>query len=222
MRAVNLLPRDVAGRRSRRSLSPVAFVALVGAALVATALSAGFIHAQSTVDAKRSELEAAQVQLAVTPKPKRKAKRADNRLGAERAQRAEALAAAYSNRVAWDRILRRFALVLPEDIWLTGLTAAAPGASGSAVPATSTASSSSSSSSSTTPASDTPTVGAPTGFTVIGYAYSHEGVARLLSRLEVVPDLTNVQLQASARTDLAGRKIVNFTIVADVRVGEAS
>jgi Tfp pilus assembly protein PilN len=214
VRAVNLLPRDVGGRSSRRSLSPVALVALFGAAVIATALSAGFVHARSMLDAKQTELEAAKVELAVTPKPPRNAKKADNGLAAERAQRADALGAAYSKRVAWDRVLRRFSLVLPDDIWLTGLTANAPGASGS-VPT-------SSSSSTPAPASGAPAAGAPTAFVVTGYAYSHEGVARLLSRLEVVPDLTNVQLQTSARQTLGAAKIVQFTIVADIRTEDAS
>src|SRR5207247_10795231 len=34
-------------------------------------------------------------------------------------------------------------------------------------------------------------------FIMQGRTYSHDGVARLLSRLQVVPDLTNVQLQSS-------------------------
>jgi Tfp pilus assembly protein PilN len=213
MRAVNLLPRDVTGRRSRRSLSPVALVAFVGAAVVATGLTAGFIQGRSAVDASQAELDAARVQLEATPKPPAKAETADNGLAAERAQRAETLGATYSKRVAWDRVLRRFALVLPDDIWLTALTAKAPGAVGPAVAATDA-----SSSSSTPP----PTAGVPTDFTITGHAYSHEGVARLLSRLDVLPDLTNVQLQTSARHELGTRKIIQFTIVADVRTGEAS
>jgi Tfp pilus assembly protein PilN len=218
MRAVNLLPRDVTGRRSRRSLSPVALVAFVGAAVVATGLTAGFIQGRSAVDASQADLDAARVQLEATPKPPAKAETADNGLAAERAQRAEALGAAYSKRVAWDRVLRRFSLVLPDDIWLTALTAKAPGAVGPAV----TATDASSSSSTPPPTEGAPTAGVPTDFTITGHAYSHEGVARLLSRLDVLPDLTNVQLQTSARHELGARKIIQFTIVADVRTGEAS
>lgn len=216
MRAVNLLPRDLGAARSRRSLSPVGLVAVVGAALVAVALSAGFIHAQSAVDSNRTELDAARAELAVTPKPPKAKTTADNGLAAERGQRAEALGAAYGKRVAWDRILRRFALVLPDDIWLTGLNATAPGGTGTAAAATD------SSSSSTAAAPGAPTAGAPTAFSITGHAYSHEGVARLLSRLEVLPDLTNVQLQTSARQDSQAANIIQFTIVADVRTGEAS
>ncbi len=216
MRAVNLLPNDVAARRARKSLSPAALVAVVGAAVVVTGLSAGFIHARSAVDGKQAELEAARVQLAVTPKPPRKAEAADNQLAAERAPRAEALGSAYSKRVAWDRVLRRFALVLPDDVWLTALNATAPGASGSAAAATG------SSGSTPPPTAGAPTTGAPTGFTITGHAYSHEGVARLLSRLDLLPDLTNVQLQTSARAALGSRMVIQFTIVADVRAGDAS
>jgi hypothetical protein len=39
----------------------------------------------------------------------------------------------------------------------------------------------------------------------------------LLSRLAVVPDLVNVQLQQSTRTKLGAANAVHFTIVADVR-----
>ena len=37
-------------------------------------------------------------------------------------------------------------------------------------------------------------------FTIQGRTYSHDGVARLLSRLQVVPDLTNVQLISSTKS----------------------
>ena len=43
-----------------------------------------------------------------------------------REQRTLALAAALGKRVAWDRILRRMALVLPDDVWLTNLTGNMP------------------------------------------------------------------------------------------------
>jgi hypothetical protein len=63
---------------------------------------------------------------------------------------------------------------------------------------------------------------APTGFTIMGYTYSHDGVARLLSRLSVMPDLTNVQLQTSARAKVGSQEVVQFTILANVRTGGAT
>ena len=54
------------------------------------------------------------------------------------------------------------------------------------------------------------------GFTISGYTYSQDGVARLLSRLNVLPDLHNVQLQTSSLTKVGTQDIVQFTILADV------
>jgi hypothetical protein len=71
---------------------------------------------------------------------------------------------------------------------------------------------------STAPAASAPG-SPPTLVTIEGYTYSHDAVARLLTRLSVIPDLKNVWLQKSARTELAGRAIVTFTILSDVRPG---
>jgi Tfp pilus assembly protein PilN len=53
-------------------------------------------------------------------------------------------------------------------------------------------------------------------FTIQGRTYSHDGVARLLSRLQVVPDLTNVQLVSSTRSQVGNQEVVDFTIAADI------
>jgi Tfp pilus assembly protein PilN len=113
-----------------------------------------------------------------------------------------ALSTALSRRVAWDRIFRELSLVLPDDVWLATLSAKAPV-------------------SSSVPAAPAPvaagTTVAATEFTLDGYTYSHPAVARLLSRLSVVPDLVNVQLQQSTLTKVGTSKAVHFVIVADVR-----
>jgi hypothetical protein len=54
------------------------------------------------------------------------------------------------------------------------------------------------------------------GFVISGYAYSHDGVARLLSRMSVLPDLDNVQLSSSSMTPLGTRNIVSFSISAAI------
>jgi hypothetical protein len=54
-----------------------------------------------------------------------------------------------------------------------------------------------------------------------GYTYSQEGVARLLSRLQVVPALQNVKLVTSSQTQLLNQTVVTFSIEADVRPQEA-
>jgi Tfp pilus assembly protein PilN len=121
-------------------------------------------------------------------------------LAGEESARLTALSSALAERVAWDRVLRQFALVLPDDVWLTSLNATAPGVSPGATAAA-------------PPAAPGAT---PTGFAISGYTYSHEAVARLLSRLAVIPDLENVQLQRSAVT-AGNSRVVEFTIVAAVR-----
>jgi Tfp pilus assembly protein PilN len=100
-----------------------------------------------------------------------------------------------ANRVAWDRIFREFSLVVPDDVWLTTLTAHSPA----------------STTTSTGPS------GAPTQFTITGRTYSHDGVARLLTRLQVIPDLQNVTLLSSTRSEVSGQTVVEFNIAADIR-----
>jgi Tfp pilus assembly protein PilN len=109
-------------------------------------------------------------------------------------------------------LLREFALVLPDDVWLTSMSATAPSA------ATATASATSSTSSS----SSTPSLGGQLGFSIDGYTYSHDAVARLLTRLAVVPDLQQVQLVSSEQAEVGKRTIIHFKISANVRAPGAS
>jgi hypothetical protein len=195
MRAVNLLPKDI-GKPQRRMPDPVLLVGIGGGFLVAVALAALTLSASGTLIEKRDAVADAETTLLLVPEPDEPASAADQGLAQEQSARSAALTTALSTRLAWDRVLRRFSLVLPEDVWLTSLAARAPGAAGG---------------------------GVADGFTIVGHTYSHDGVARLLSRLAVVPDLANVQLQRSTLIELAGREVVEFAIVADIRTeGTAS
>jgi Tfp pilus assembly protein PilN len=207
MRAVNLLPRQQVQQKTERS-NPTLLVAAIGGAAVLLALVAGALLATRSVDRQRQALASARAELAATPahhlSPSTQAFRQS--VLTQREQRSLALASAIGKRVAWDRILRRFALVLPNDVWLTSLTgtvpldnpAAAAVTTPSALPAT------------------------PTALTINGYTYSQASVARLLERLEVLPDLKNVQLSNSAVTQLGGRNVISFTIVSDIRQGRGA
>ena len=196
MRAVNLLPRDDGRQKTKRSTNKAALVGIVGGSIVLTGLASMTLMANGSVSQKQEELEALNVQLAVTPKPPAPPSPIESGLVDQRTARVTALSTALSKRVSWDRVLRRFSLVLPDDVWLTNLEARSPHGDGAAAAAPTTAA---------------------TGFTITGFTYSHDAVARLLSRLEVLPDLTSVQLQSSARTPLGGRKVVTFTIIANVK-----
>lgn len=188
MRAVNLLPRDV--QRSSLRPTPPVLTGIVGAIVVTTALCAGFLLQSAKVAEKRNELDAARAELALVPPPAPQTTDTGAGLAAEEAQRVTALQSAITGRVAWDRILREVSLVLPKDVWVTtlSLTAPQPGDGDAA-----------------------------RQFSIAGSAYSHEGVARLLSRIALIPDLTNVQLGNSNRLIPGKQSTVTWGIVARIR-----
>jgi Tfp pilus assembly protein PilN len=210
MRAVNLLPRQHVETR-RETRNPVVLVAAIGGAAVVLALAAGVLLANRSVDRNRQSLASARAVLAVTPAHHISAQTNAFRTAVlnQREERSLALASAIGKRVAWDRILRRFALVLPNDVWLTSLTGNVPldsAGTGTDVPTT-------------TPSALPP---AATDLTISGYTYSQAGVARLLERLAVIPDLKNVQLQQSQTAQVGGQNVVSFTIVSDIRKGRGA
>lgn len=194
MRAVNLLPRDEP-KKSFEANRGVVVGAAGGAALMTALLVSMLMSAGGAVGDKQAELDALRAQIAAIPVAPAEEKTDDSALAAEKGARVGALSAALADRVAWDRVLRQVSLVLPEDVWLTNLSAEAPGAAA--------------------PTAGTAAASAP--FTMTGSTYSHNGVARFLSRLTVVPDLQNVRLQSSASALVGDRELVQFTILADVR-----
>jgi Tfp pilus assembly protein PilN len=204
MRAVNLLPRDSKQTRSR--LNTPILVAICAVVLVVAALGADFMMQSGKVSKEQNQLDALQAKVNALPPAPSGPSPAQTQLAGEHSARVTALSSALANRVAWDRVFREFSLVLPDDVWLTSLTAHAPvspGAGSSAAPA---------------PTSGT----APTEFVISGNTYSHDGVARLLSRLQVIPDLQKVTLVSSTLTKVGGQDVVAFQIVADIRTASGS
>jgi Tfp pilus assembly protein PilN len=215
MRAVNLLPRQhVEQQKRERTSNPVAFVAGIGGAAVVLALVGGFLLANRSADRQRQALATARSVLAATPAHHVSAKTNDFRSAvlSQREERSLALAAAIGKRVAWDRILRRITLVTPGDVWLSNVSGTMPLDSAAAVGLT------------TAPTTSTSTAlpPTPTALTIEGYTYSQAGVARLLERLQVLPDLKNVQLSKSEKQQIGGQRVVNFTIVSDIRKGRGA
>ena len=121
MRAVNLLPRDVEGQRSEGGRLPI-FVGAGGAAAVTAAAAVLLMGASGSVSDQRSQLESVEAAIAAIPSQGQPAV-APSAIAQERTDRITALAAALTTRVPVDRLLRELAYVLPEDAWLTGLTA---------------------------------------------------------------------------------------------------
>jgi Tfp pilus assembly protein PilN len=227
MRAVNLLP--VEPKRTRKAPSVSTQLAIVAPFVVGGLLAAGYLLTSSQVNSKRTTLEALKDELAAIPQPAQEQQQ-NPALASERNLRIATLSATLQSRLVWDRVLREISEVLPGDVWLTTLTATSPEApaSVSATPttptATTTATTATTTTTGTTTTSTTPAA-APSAtadpLNMQGYTYSQEGVARLLSRLQVVPALQNVKLISSAQTKLLDQTVVTFTIQADVRTQEA-
>ena len=186
MRAVNLLPRDVESQRFEAGRLPV-LVAGGGIAAVTAAAAVLFMGASGSVSDQRSQLESVESAIASIPTDGQQPAVAPSTIAQERTDRVTALAAALTTRVPVDRLLRELAYVLPEDAWLTGLTASAPTGAAAAV----------------VPGSAAPGAAATPGITIQGATYSHESVARVLARLSALPTLTDVRLTASARVEPA-------------------
>jgi Tfp pilus assembly protein PilN len=197
VRAVNLLPREQGQRTIKKESLPV-LIGVCSGILVAAALGAMFMMGSGKVAAEQRKLDDLNRQYQAFPPAPAGPSPAQQQLAGEQSARVSALSTALSSRVAWDRIFREFSLVLPEDVWLTTVTAKSP-----ISPLTNAASSTG--------------TGAPSQFTIQGRTYSHDGVARLLSRLQVVPDLTNVQLLSSTLSTVAGQDVVDFSIAADIK-----
>jgi Tfp pilus assembly protein PilN len=203
MRAVNLLPKDQAQKGGALPNTPV-LVGVCSAVLVSAILGATFMMQSAKVTKEQRTLDALQARVDALPPAPAGPSAGTTQLASEHGARVTALSAALSNRVAWDRVFREFSLVLPDDVWLTSLTAQSP-----VSPAAAT----------TAPA---PTTGQPTGFVIQGHTYSHDGVARLLSRLQLIPDLQNVTLVSSTLGEAEGQSVVQFSIAATIRTASGS
>jgi len=203
MRAFNLLPKEEVRteKESKQSAIPHVIVALAGV-LVFAALAAFYLSSSAAVTKKSGELDDLRGELASLQVPEKQPQAPSEgpNIDSERAARTAALSTALADRLAWDRVLRELALVLPADVTLVTLDATAP-SPGSAGAATS---------------------GGVSSFRVTGTSASQASVARLLSRLQVIPELQNVQLEFATASEDPAVPGVNFAITASVRQGAVS
>ena len=186
MRAVNLLPRETKRSQSVSAERLPLVVGVVVAALVMASLGGMFMLESSKVSSAKSELAIAKAQFAATPVPAADPNAIPTPAAVAATQQPlfASVSTALSQRIAWDRVLREFSLVLPNDVWVTSLNLAAPTGGTSA-----------------------------NGLLLQGTTYSYGGVARLLSRLSLVPDLTAVTLTSSSRAE----NLVTFSISAGIK-----
>lgn len=205
MRAVNLLPRDIAAEgRSLKDVLPV-----VGAAAVpmiaASLVFIGYARAHADAAQQLGQVAALEQEIARAT-PATVTKTVDtSALVSSRAARRSALADALSKQIAWDRALGDVARVLPNRVWLNDMTVVSPTPADKAAP---------------TPA-PVPATGpssGPSGFIIDGYTYTMEDVALLLQRLQLLPTLTNVTLTSTSGSTIGDKPVVQFSISASIAV----
>lgn len=200
MRAVNLLPGDDGRQGPRKETTLPLMVGASGAIFVVAVLGAFTMIEGGKVTRAKADLQSVEQQLAALPAPPAPPSQEEKQLTSDQTARITALSTALARRVAWDRILREVSIVLPDDVWLQSLKATSPVSGQTVQPAT--------------PSTDAATAN---GLIVDGTTYSQASVARLLSRLQLIPDLTNVQLIKSDRGKTTPTTYA-FTIGADVRL----
>jgi Tfp pilus assembly protein PilN len=205
MRAVNLLPKDSGQAKSIRNEDPAVVIGSAVGLVVLIALSLGFFVAHSSASSAQAKLSAARIELgklSLVKRPHYKVPKLTRPIipipavtGQETALM-QAVSGALSTRIAWDRILREFSLVIPDDVTITTMSLTAPDETPQLPGAT-------------------PTAATPTGLVLMGTAYSHDSVARLMSRMMLIPDLSDVTLASSTAMPNGGG--VQFNIAAAVK-----
>lgn len=199
MRAFNLLPRDEvrAVKEGASSPLPQVLVALAGV-LVFAALAALYLMAGTDVTAKKSQVEDLRAELsayqATAQKPSLDDKSAA--LAAEQVGRTNALATALGKRLAWDRLLREIALVIPDEVSVSQIQGSSPAAA-------------------TTASADGLTV---TNLTIIGTTADQASVAEFMARLSVIRQLVAVRLKEAGESPNDATRVV-FTITGTLRLG---
>ena len=205
MRAVNLLPKDSGQAKNIRNEDPAVVIGSAVGLVVLIALGLSFFVAHTNASAAQTKLNAARIELgklSLVKRPVYKVPKLTRPIIAipavtgEETALMQAVSGALSTRIAWDRILREFSLVVPDDVTITSMSLTAPPDTPQLPGAT-------------------PTAATPTGLVIMGTAYSHDSVARLMSRMMLIPDLSNVSLTSS--TALPNGAGVQFNIAAAVK-----
>jgi Tfp pilus assembly protein PilN len=200
MRAFNLLPRDEARTVKEGASSPVpqVLVALAGV-LVFAALAALYLMAGTDATAKKGKVEDLRAELAAYQATAQQPSVEDKSaaLATERIGRTNALASALGKRLAWDRLLREIALVIPDEVSVTQIQGNSPAATG------------------TTASAD----GSPvTNLTIIGTTADQASVAEFMARLSVIRQVVAVRLETASESPNDPTQVV-FTITGTLRLG---
>jgi Tfp pilus assembly protein PilN len=205
VKPVNLLP---AGERPRATVAAPANASTVVMATLAFLLIAvaAFVFTKNQVTDRKADIAKAQQERAAAEQRSNGLKSFGD-FSQIKQTRVQSVTELATQRFDWERFMRELALVLPDKVWLTGVTSGenAGGAAGS-TSTSSTAGSSSppaSSSSSTTSSATGSASGGPSA-QLSGCASNQKAVAELIVRLRSLHGADDVTLQDSTKADEGG------------------
>jgi Tfp pilus assembly protein PilN len=200
VKRINLLPPEQRVKASRERGLLWAILILVA---VVAALGLVYLYFDQQVGDKQAELDDLTAQTAAVQQ-QIAALQPYAELQATRTSMSATAKGIYDARVSWSTILQEISLVIPDDVRLQSFSAVVPP---TMLPGTAVAL-----------PPGTPATTADVTFA--GTTYTHQDVADFMTRLGLIPQLTNVQLSASAGsgTTVAGADAtVAFTITASLR-----
>ena len=204
MKRIDLLPPEQRVKASRERGLLWAILILVA---IVVALGLVYIWQNGQVNDKQAQLDQLTAQTAVVQQ-QALALAPYAAIQTTRTSMSQTARGIYDSRVPWSTILQEISLVIPENVRLQSLTGTVPAAMlpGSATPPVAGA-----------VASLTPDI------TFTGTTYTHQDVAEFMTRLGLIPQLSNVQLASStgaAAVDASGATgttTVTFTVTATLR-----
>jgi Tfp pilus assembly protein PilN len=194
---VNLIPPEIAEAERLHTMQRVMALAVIVAVLLV-----GFLywHAKKGMTTAQNSLQAAKAQNAALETKYTALNYVQTDFNAAQAKQ-DMLDQAMSQEIRWSFVLQDLTTRIPNDVWLTGLSAAETTAPGSTA----------------TPA--TPTPGSPTGIgtvTFSGTAFSHDDVANWLEALAKIKGFAAPSFSSSTKASIGTRVFVNFGTQATV------
>jgi Tfp pilus assembly protein PilN len=202
MKRINLLPPEQRVKASRERGLLWAILILVG---IVVALGLVYVWQNGQVNDKQAELDGLTAELAVVQQ-QALALAPYAVIQTTRTAMTQTAQGIYDSRVPWATILQQISLVIPENVRLQSLTGTVPATMlpGTPVPAA-------------------PGAAATADITFAGTTYTHKDVAEFMTRLGLIPQLSNIQLASSTGaavtdpTGATGTPTVTFTVTASLR-----
>jgi Tfp pilus assembly protein PilN len=198
MKRIDLLPPEQRVRASRERGLLWAILILVA---IVVALGLVYVWQNSKVTEKQTELNALTAETAAVQQ-QALALRPYAEIQTMRTAMTATARGIYDSRVPWSTILQEISLVIPENVRLQTLTGTVPATMlpGSAV-------------------AGAPGAVGTADITFAGTTYTHKDVAEFMTRLGLIPQLSNIQLASStgAAATTGTQATVTFTVTASLR-----